>query len=152
MGQLKKIRVREAKPRDLGLFRKLWQECIDESTYGPGTMPIFEELFNACVEADNGFVLLVADKGILIAGEAEAQFESASPAAQIWGIYVAKGARDKGVASAMLEEAKLRFKTLGHSAAAIALSPNQEVVAAVEKAGFKPFMTQYVLNAEEAKQ
>ena len=146
--ELKKIRVREAKLRDIGLFKKLWQAGIDEFTSGKGTTAFFEELFNKYVETDNGFVLLVADKGVLVAGETDAQFESAGTIAQIWGVYVSKDFRDQGIELAMINEAKLKFKALGYSIVALATFSAQEITEVIIEAGFKPLMVHHILSEE----
>lgn len=148
MSELKKIRVREAKARDIGLFKKLWQDGIEESDSGKGSTVFFEELFDQYVESGEGFILLVADKGVLIAGEAKTQFEAVGTIAQIWGIYVSKDFRGQGIELAMLNEAKSKLKSQGHATVALAIRPDQEIVEAVGEAGFRQLMSYYSYSEE----
>lgn len=74
MGDLKTIRVREARPRDIGLFRKLWTQLLamqreQGSSRDVKALSLYEHMFNLYLskEAD-GIVLFVADKGVLMWG------------------------------------------------------------------------------------
>lgn len=97
MSGVKKIRVREAKARDLGLFRKLWAEFLQDQA-GKGakvadsarSLRFFEKLFDIyAAGAFEGTVLLVADKGILMWGDAGSPVEyKDGKTAMAWGSYV----------------------------------------------------------------
>lgn len=98
MGEVKRIRVREAKARDVGLFRKLWAEFLtDQAEKGAkvaGTdrsLKFFEKLFDIYVAgAFEGTALLVADKGILMWGDAGSPIEyKDGKTAMAWGSFVA---------------------------------------------------------------
>jgi len=97
MSGVKKIRVREAKARDVGLFRKLWADFLQDQA-GKGakvadsarSLKFFEKLFEIYVMgAYEGTVLLVADKGILMWGDAGSPIEyKDGKTAMGWGEYV----------------------------------------------------------------
>jgi hypothetical protein len=98
MSGVKKLRVREAKARDVGLFRKLWADFLrDQVEQGAKvadnarSLKFFEKLFEIYVMgAYEGTALLVADKGILMWGDAGSPIEyTAGKTAIAWGSYVA---------------------------------------------------------------
>ncbi len=100
MPELKKIRVREAKFRDLGLFKKLWAGLLEQQekegshiVANEQSLCLYEGLFRAYVEQGmEGFVLFVADKGVLMWGETNAPLDYGGKAAMVWGCYVVPGA------------------------------------------------------------
>lgn len=111
----KRIRVREAKLTDIGLFRKLWtmfleQQVKDGSIVVPSarTMAAYERLFNVYVEKEyNGLVLFVADKGVLMYGDAVSPMEcSLGRMVTSWGVFVVPGLDDEKIRFAMLEYAE----------------------------------------------
>lgn len=75
MSELRNIRVRPAKMRDLGLFRKLWTQLLEAqarqgSLRDAKAMTLYELLFNQYLEQKlNGTVLFVADQGVLMWGD-----------------------------------------------------------------------------------
>lgn len=75
MGDLKTIRVREAKPRDVGLFRKLWTQFLygqkeQGSVRDEKALGLYEHLFHLYMSKEaEGIVLFVADKGVLMWGD-----------------------------------------------------------------------------------
>jgi hypothetical protein len=93
MAELKNIRVREAKGRDIGLFRKLWTlliqtQCEQGSGRDLKALALYEHLFNRYVakEAD-GIVLFVADKGVLMWGDHGPLDVYAEKTVASWGDY-----------------------------------------------------------------
>lgn len=95
MPELKHIRVREAKARDIGLFKKLWLELLEEQA-GKGsiirptekTLTFYEALFDAYVSGRfDGIVLFVADSGVLMWGDSGSPIEFPSKAVTNWGIF-----------------------------------------------------------------
>jgi hypothetical protein len=99
--ELKKIRVREAKPRDIGLFKKLWAEHLEASAKAGSiiaatekTLDVYVKLFNMYLAGDyEGVVLFVADKGVLMYGDAGAPLEHVhGRMVTDWGHYSTSGA------------------------------------------------------------
>lgn len=121
MAEVKKLRVRDAKPTDGGLFRKLWIKYLEEQHQkgnhilpNDHNMDLFEKLFNLYVsDTWDGIVLFIADKAVLMWGEVPQEFEhNLGRFANGWGTYVDEAIRERG-ASKLLREAafdKLREK------------------------------------------
>jgi GNAT superfamily N-acetyltransferase len=118
----KKVRVRDSKPRDVGLFRKLWKlylaenekdhsivSCTDKSVAATETM------FNAYTSKESpGMVLFVGDYAILMAGEIPAPVDyNCGKTVMLWGIFVQADHRRTGVATALVKEARMRLKSDG---------------------------------------
>ena len=110
MAELKRLRVREAQSRDIGLFRKLWTELLNAQR-GQGsvtqasekTMVLYEALFNTYVENHlEGVVLFVADKGVLMWGE-NTSIEYDDKTLIAWGDF---GSAVEGVKEALIERAE----------------------------------------------
>lgn len=126
MGELKKIRVRKATARDVGLFRKLWREMMEEQyTAGSPVLPndhnlkVIEEIFEAYVEETlEGVVLLVSDVGVLMYGDMAnpLQLSVGDKVAYGWGQYVAPDSRGKGILDKMAEKAFKQLGDMGFSA------------------------------------
>jgi GNAT superfamily N-acetyltransferase len=116
-----KIRVRDARPRDIGLFRKLWIQYLNESikagalvTANDKTLATYEALFEHYVTGElPGIVLFVADKAVLVAGAPISSFDYTQPTAFGWGLYVETDARRQGVATEMVKVAKEKLKERG---------------------------------------
>jgi ribosomal protein S18 acetylase RimI-like enzyme len=153
MAEMKNIRVRDAKVRDIGLFRSLWSRCINElkdkdkfpSSSVKDSMEFFENLFNLYTESSDGFVLFVADKGVLVAGKAEAEKDTA----QIFGVYVAPNDKSQEISKALLGEAKSRLEENKYSVVTLAILPfSDEVTLAANELGFKPFIEHYLLSLD----
>jgi len=110
MSELKKIRVREAKIRDKGLFRKLWMELLQKqekegSIIKPSaqTMEVYDLLFEAYLEGKfEGIVLFVADRGVLMCGDAASPFDyHAGRMLTFWGVFTTSD-EDKSIQSALM--------------------------------------------------
>lgn len=117
MAELKNIRVREAKGRDIGLFRKLWTQFLEtQRTQGSGrdvkALALYEHLFNSYVakEAD-GIVLFVADKGVLMWGEHGPLDIYTEKTVAAWGDY-SDGNPD--IKAALLVRAEEWAKSVGY--------------------------------------
>lgn len=113
MAELKKIRVREAKLRDVGLFKKLWAESLQQGAKAGSivaaterTLDAYVKLFNVYVEGDyEGIVLFVADKGVLMWGCAGSPMDySAGRMITDWGFY-ATSESSEDIQRALLEHA-----------------------------------------------
>lgn len=117
----KKIRVREAKSRDIGLFRKLWTAFLTENEKNGAivrasekNVAVYERLFNLYVEGKAaGVVLFVADHSVLMWGDGGSPFEATAKVAQAWGTYVKEDKRKTGIAKAMRTEALKKLHALG---------------------------------------
>jgi len=117
----RKIRVRNSKPRDLGLFRKLWKQYLTENEKAGSTvaatdknMAAPEALFNAYTNEDlSGIVLFVGDYAVLMAGDNQVDHNSRT--AMLWGLYVEESRRKNGVGTLLIEEAKKQLKAAGYS-------------------------------------
>jgi len=145
---MKKIRVREAKPRDLGLFRKLQAEFSadpdNEGTlvkYEPETYEFFDGLFNLYVEDDSGFILFVGEWGMIVAGalRAEAKFKMGD-VANIWFAFVSTEGRDSGIEEALFEETMKRLQEQGYNGVTFGTPTVGKWTEVAENFGFNPFM------------
>ena len=124
MAELKNIRVREAKERDLGLFRKLWMGLLEEQEAKGSTtkatkktLAVFENIFQAYVEGKyEGIVLFIADKAVLMWGDSGVGIDySKGKIASGWGTYVALDARKKGLSKAIRKRGNELLKEKGFS-------------------------------------
>ena len=112
MGELKKIRVRNAKASDHGLFRKLWMGLLEQqvkegSIVGAtdATLAFYERLFNSYINSDfDGIVLFVADRGVLMWGASGTHVSYPGKTATAWGAYIAPETSE-AVRDAMVAEA-----------------------------------------------
>jgi len=104
MSELKKIRVRKAKERDIGLFRKLWGQLLEQNTEqgsiivpNSNLLSLSEEYFNLYVNnIYEGIVLFVADKGVLMWGETNSLLEYKPGNLVVgWGFYVVPDSSDE---------------------------------------------------------
>jgi ribosomal protein S18 acetylase RimI-like enzyme len=154
MEELKNIRVREAKPRDVGLFKKLWGEYLNDPenanllvAWDETSQAAFERVFNNIVENEEGFVFFVADKALMLVSywEESVSFK-AGKIAQILGAYVRPDARDRGIEQALLNAAKDRLESEGFGAMTIAAPSVGTWVEVAEELEFKPFMLHQVLE------
>jgi hypothetical protein len=123
---MKKIRVRAAKERDIGLFRKLWKELLDQNVNNGSiissdkkSLELFEFLFNSYVEQTlEGTVLFVGEKGILMWGEPASTIQySKGKVVAAWGHYVSPDDTE-GVEEALLTRAEAWAKEKGFSGVA----------------------------------
>jgi hypothetical protein len=114
MPELKKIRVRRAKPRDVGLFKKLWAESLEQQAKAGSivaaterTLDAYVRLFNVYVEGDyEGVVLFVADKGVLMWGDAGSPMDyGAGRMLTDWGLYVTTMESSEDIQQALQEYA-----------------------------------------------
>lgn len=118
-----KIRVREAKPRDRGLFRKLWKEYLkDQVKKGGDILPTknnldkFEMIFDKYVNKElPGVVLFVADHAVAMFGSrGEEVFDiNIEKPAQGWGTYVKPEARRHNIGTKIREVAVEKLRELG---------------------------------------
>jgi GNAT superfamily N-acetyltransferase len=119
---MSKVRVRKAKPRDLGLFRKLWQKFMEDNyELGHLVLPSKQNLDVACIYFDKyvsgeaeGIVLFVANDAVLMWGDDLSPIETRlEKPAQGWGVYVAPQRRRQGVSMIMREEGKKMLIEMG---------------------------------------
>jgi GNAT superfamily N-acetyltransferase len=119
---MKKIRVREAKPRDRGLFKKLWKLYLEEEHERGGVVLPTDEnvevaatLFDRYLGEDfDGVVLFVADKAVLMYGDAGMFYKtSLGKVATPWGIYVDPEVRNLSVATELTKAAVEKLTALG---------------------------------------
>ena len=125
MPEMKNIRVREAKIRDKGLFRKLWKAFLEEmykkggkATYLPTetNLDLFETIFEAYTNKQfPGIVLFVGEDAVLMWGDSGAiVFETEfGKQAVAWGTYVSPEFREMGISEQMTETAVQKMKALG---------------------------------------
>jgi ribosomal protein S18 acetylase RimI-like enzyme len=148
---MKTIRVREAKARDLGLFRKLQAEFSDDPDnantlvkYEEETHEFFDSLFNMYVESDNGFVLFVGEWGMIVVGalRGEAKFQMGS-VANVWFAYVSEEGRDAGIEEALFKEALSRVKDQGYNGITFGTPTVGQWTEVAESHGLSPFMLNY---------
>ena len=123
----KKIRIREAKPRDTGLFRKLWKAYLesnekagsavcptDKNIIGPEGLfarYVKDPSVEGWVSPLDGVVLFVADYAIFMAGQAGTNIDyNCGKVANLWGVYVQPG---KDVGDQLVAEGLKRLKEKG---------------------------------------
>lgn len=150
---MKTIRVREAKPRDLGLFRKLQGEFFDDpensGAVAQNNSEFFDTLFHTLVESDDGFILFVAEKGMIVVGpvhtDAKLRFNKLG---NIWTAVVSADSRDLGIEMALFVEAKKLAMDKGYDGLSFA-SPSVGTWSEVaEDSGFEPLMIHYLLELD----
>jgi ribosomal protein S18 acetylase RimI-like enzyme len=126
MSELKHIRVREAKPRDIGLFKKLWSAYLKEQSElgnlveaSDFNLEVYANIFKMYIDPNHeapldGAVLFVADKGVIMWGSPGASLETKlGVLAQGWGQYVTPDARQSGIATAMVAEMIKKLRERG---------------------------------------
>lgn len=100
MAETKKVRIRDAKPRDVGLLKKLWKAYLESNETAGSVVCSSEQnlaspaiLFERYVSNEsNGVVLFIADYAIFMAGESSAPIDyTCGKTATLWGIYVQPG-------------------------------------------------------------
>lgn len=121
--EIKRIKVRKAKPGDHGLFKSLWMELLEaQAELGSTIIPnehnveAVMSLFNAYVSGDlDGVVLFVANVGVLMYGDMSNPFETTlgTRAAFGYGQYVKPDHRGRGILDAMMKEALTELKAMG---------------------------------------
>jgi ribosomal protein S18 acetylase RimI-like enzyme len=138
-----KIRVRDAKPRDLGLFRKLLSDSFsDKENEGllvigdEKTIAFFDELFKSAIA-----VFFVADKGMLMLSEnlSPASFK-VGKLASVMASYVTPDARDQGIEEALLGAAVDRSKELDFGGITFSTPSVGKWQSVSEDLEFEPFM------------
>ena len=98
MPELKKIRVREAKARDIGLFKKLFAGFLEKAAKegspvlaSEKSLSMYESLFDVYLSPDSeyeGVILFVADVGVLMCGDAGIPLDHSGKPLTLWGIHV----------------------------------------------------------------
>ena len=133
MAELKKIRVREARPRDVGLFRSLWSQFLREQQEAGSiirgdsekNLEIFTNVFKTYVDKEaseydqhNGIALFIGEVAVLLVGASGNSVEMTigRRPARVWGIYVIPDQRDKGIEVKLYEEAFKRLREMGFDA------------------------------------
>lgn len=142
-----KIRVREAKLRDKGLFRKLWSQLLeDQYEKGSQVLPsennldIYEVIFEKYVSGEfPGVVLFVAEDAVLMWGHTgQEALETKDKIATGWGTYVGPKLRGKGASKELRKVACEKLKELGFEIVmGTTLTGNEEGEVSTEKFGFK---------------
>ena len=143
----KKIRIREAKPRDVGLFTKLWKSYLESNEKAGSVIcpndqnmagPIL--MFERYVSADlRGVILFIADYAVLMAGEQALPLEyNCGRVANLWGAYTLP---DHEIGSQLVDEGLKRLKEKGfdtvlftRTAASNVQLPNAETIFVTVKA------------------
>lgn len=119
---VKKFRVREGKPRDKGLFRKLWKAFLKENSEqghwilpNSGNLDVATFYFDKYVNKEaEGVVLFVAQNAVLMWGEDLSPITTIfEKAAQGWGTYVDPDHRKNGMSAEMRKQGKEKLRELG---------------------------------------
>ena len=124
MPELKNIRVREAKPRDVGLFKKLWRKYMEQQQdlgspilASDSNLELMTKFFDAYVDPESsvdGVVLFIADVAVIMWGDTGSYFETSyGKTAYGWGIYVESEHRGKGMSKMLYEEMFKRLREKG---------------------------------------
>ena len=116
---IKNPRVRVAKPRDVGLFRKLWKLFLEEQKEMGGVilpneqnLEIFTNLFKIYTDPDpeeeaklDGVVLFIGEVAVMMWGDPDVPIETTlGKTAYAYGIYVLPDNRQQGLSNLLHEE------------------------------------------------
>jgi ribosomal protein S18 acetylase RimI-like enzyme len=133
MAELKKFRVRQAKPRDVGLFKSLWSRFLAEQE-GLGSiirgsernLEIYTSVFSKYVNIDpdtekpeyEGIVLFISEIAVVMAGDngVKADLTIGQKPANVFGLYVAPDQRGKNLGAKLYEECFKKLKDMGFDA------------------------------------
>lgn len=100
MAEAKKVRIRDGKPRDVGLLSKLWKAYLESNEMAGSVVCSSERnlaspaiMFERYVNNEsNGVVLFIADYAVFMAGESPAPIDySCGKTATLWGVYTEPG-------------------------------------------------------------
>jgi GNAT superfamily N-acetyltransferase len=163
MAKTKKIKVREAKPGDRNLFKKLWLEYLQESYENSRSdvlpieenIEVFAHIFDQYIDKESGFdgiVLFIAEDAILMWGTqgAPALKTHWEKIANGWGTYVREAARGKGYSTKIREVAKSKLKDMGFDVVlGTAVDSNESGVNSGVNAGFEPHSKLYILKLDK---
>jgi ribosomal protein S18 acetylase RimI-like enzyme len=120
MPALKKPRVREAKPRDIGLFRKLWKLYLEDQVEQGGVilptednLEVYVNIFKMYVDEDipedaqtDGVVLFIGEVAMIMWGDSDSVVETTmGKTAYAWGVYVMPDHRGQGLSDMLHREA-----------------------------------------------
>ncbi len=124
MPKMKTPRIREAKPRDIGLFKKLWKLYLEEQ-HAQGTvilptaenLEVYVNIFKMYVDPDipeeaqqEGVVLFIGEVAMIMWGDADSVVETAlGKTACGWGVYVMPDHRGKGLSDLLHKETVKRL-------------------------------------------
>src|SRR5574338_277088 len=157
MSKHKKPRVREAKPGDRSLFKKMWTELLeDQNKKGfpvkatENNVEVYAKIFDAYVGGRlKGIVLFIAEDAVLMWGERGVDIFDTEwdDAGQGWGTYVRARARKKGYSKLIREVAVKKMKELGiKMVLGTGIHGNDEGVTSGQKFGFVPHSTVHILT------
>lgn len=129
MSELKKARVRAAKARDVGLFKKLWMQYLEEQVKQGGlvipsvdNVEVFANIFRMYIDKDNmpedarfdGVVLFIGEVAMLMWGDSGSTAETQmGKTAYAWGVYIVPDQRGNGLSDLLHQEARKRLKAMG---------------------------------------
>ena len=153
------MRVRMARPYDLGLFRRLWTEYLVESEKqgsmvlaNYGNLELFEKMFNDYTTGKKrGVVLFHAHDAVLMWGEGNGSMFSLTlgDVAEAWGGYVSPEKRGLGIGGEMYKVAVKRLRKMGFDHIGGLVQSNMSAVATAGSAGFKPSGQLYLISLKE---
>lgn len=149
MSELKKPRVRLAKPRDIGLFKKLWRLYLEEQTEnGSLLLPVeenvdvFANIFRMYIDPTipedaqkDGVVLFISDVAFIMWGDSGDMVKTKlGRTAYLWGVYVKPEYRRKGLSEMLHKEAMKHLLSMGfESLYGTVLSQNETGFKALER-------------------
>lgn len=124
MSEIKKIRVREARERDKGLFHKLWKELLLEQQENGSivrgdsekNIEIFTNVFKSYTDSsEDGVVLFIGEIAVLMAGNPgnEVELTIGRRPARNWGMYVVPDQREKNIETKLYEAGFKRLREMG---------------------------------------
>lgn len=159
---MKKIRVRKAKERDLGLFRKLWKPYMEEENGGGNpvqgsdrNVAFYEQLFKKYTSGEwPGCCLFVGEDGVLLwgyGGQRPLDLDwDAARLAHGWGVYVRPESRKNGISRALYEAGREEMRQLGFERVMGEINLNNEAgVRAAEEGGFRPHSVIALMDLSE---
>lgn len=152
-----RIRVREGKLSDKGLFRKLQKQYLNDPE-NEGVLladtaeseTFCDSMFTVAVESEGGFVLFVADKGVVVVTEmtTPGTFKMGKMAL-IWLAYVSLDGRDQGIEEALFKATVELTKALGYDGVTFSAPSVGKWVEVAEENEFSPFMLHQVKDLRE---
>lgn len=144
----KKVRVRDAKPGDVNLFRKMWLEYLTEHHEKGGhilptekNLDLYTEIYAQYVSGQApGVVLFIGEHTVHMSGTpGPATFDTDfGTAATGWGTYVRPEARNNGYSKTIREAAFERLKAMGFDCVhGSALYGDESALASAKKSGIQ---------------
>lgn len=141
-----KIKVRKAKPRDRGLFLKLYKKFAEDEYKKGSSIPVTKnniELYGAYFDAFtsgdlDGVILIFRENAFVMYGEIGSAFDYEKKQANSFAIWVDEEYRGKGIAQILRDKAFKYLKEKGfETVIGVNMSNNKKAIESSKVSGFK---------------